>query len=461
MKRNLAEEIWEVNIPFVPHTKAEAAAMLREIGVKDFEELLAGIPDEARLKQPLDLPGGMSEMEALRELKRLAEMNRRMICFAGGGVYDHFQPAAVDAIISRPEFYTAYTPYQPEVSQGTLQAIFEYQSLICDLTGMEVSNASLYCGGTALAEAAMLAVRHTGRNKILAGENIHPYHLQILRTYGKAFPFETVLIPADEGTIAESRLKSMLDERTAGVIVQHPNFYGLLEEMGELGAAVHSNNSLFISSFDAISLGILQSPGEYEADIAVGEGQSLGNGLNYGGPYLGIIASQQKYVRSLPGRIVGETADKEGKRGYVLTLQTREQHIRREKATSNICTNQALCALAAAVFLCLLGKAGIKEMADQSMQKAHYLADEILKKTSFKMKYPGKPFFKEFLISSNIRAKKVIDALAKKNLLVGPSLGRFHPAKDEHSFLAAVTESRTKNEMDWLVEELKQVKSKK
>jgi len=461
MKKYISDEIWTANVPFVPHTKEETAEMLKFIGVSDIEDLLAGIPDQARMKQPLDLQSGMSELEAMSEMKRLAGMNRVMTCFAGGGVYDHFQPSALDAVISRPEFYTAYTPYQPEVSQGTLQAIFEYQSLICNLTGMDISNASLYCGGTALTEAAILAVRHTGRKKILIGDNVHPHHIQILRTYGASFPFEIITIPADSGTLDTERVKAMLDDRTAGVIVQHPNFYGLLEETNELGEVIHSNGSLFIASFDPISLGILQSPGEYGADVAVAEGQSLGNSLNYGGPYLGIIAVNQKYVRSLPGRIAGETVDLEGKRGYVLTLQTREQHIRREKATSNICTNQALCALTAAAFLCFMGKSGIKEMAEQSLQKAHYLANEILKYTDFKLKYPDKPFFKEFLVTSHHRAKKVVDTLAKKHLLIGPSLGRFHPVVDEHSFLIAVTESRTKNEMEWVIDELKQVSSAK
>lgn len=455
MKKYLPEDIWGYDAPFIPHTKEDISEMLNTIGVKDIEELLSGIPDKARLKEPLNLPSGMSEIEALSEMKRLAEMNKVMTCFAGGGVYDHFQPAALDAIISRPEFYTAYTPYQPEVSQGTLQAIFEYQSLICELTGLDVSNASLYCGGTAMAEAASLAVRSTRRNKIIIVDNVHPHHTQILRTYGNAYPYKVKIMRADDGVLSPYTLKDEIDSDTAAVIVQHPNFYGLLEDVDEFAEIIHANRSLFIVSFDPISLGILKSPGEYGADIAIAEGQSLGVGLNYGGPYLGVIAVKQDFIRNLPGRIAGETIDLDGKRGYVLTLQTREQHIRREKATSNICTNQALCALTAAAFMCLLGKSGIKEMAYQSMQKAHYLADEIVKNTNFQIKYPDKPFFKEFLITSRHRAKRVIDYLAKKNLLLGPSLGRFHPVVDEHSFLIAVTEARLRNEMDWVIDELK------
>ncbi|NQS96998.1 MAG: aminomethyl-transferring glycine dehydrogenase subunit GcvPA [candidate division Zixibacteria bacterium] len=443
-------------MPFIPHTKEDIRVMLETIGASDIEDLLAGIPSAVRLKEPLNLPLRMSELEVIDELRRLADMNRVMTCFAGGGVYDHFRPAALDAIISRPEFYTAYTPYQPEVSQGTLQAIWEYQSLICELTDMEVANASLYCGGTALAEAAALSVRYTKRGKVLAAATIHPNHLQILRTYGAAFPFDVEIIPAENGVIDLKKLKVLLDNDTAAVMIQHPNFFGLLEEMGEFEEMIHHNESLFIISFDPISLGLLKSPGEYGADIAVAEGQTLGNAMNYGGPYLGVMAAKQKFVRKIPGRLVGQTTDTNGRRGYMLALQTREQHIRREGATSNICTNQALCALAAAGELCFLGKSGIVEMAEQSLQKAHYLAEKIVDETNFKLKCPDGYFFKEFLITSKYKAKPVIDKLAEKKLLLGPSLGRFKPGADEYSFLMAVTESRTKREMDWVVEELKQ-----
>ena len=394
MKHYLPDDMWDFNIPFIPHTKLDVAEILESVGASDIEELLQGIPDDVRLKEPLNLPPGLSELEVIKEMKRLAGMNQVTTCFAGGGVYDHFKPAALDSIISRPEFYTAYTPYQPEVSQGTLQAIFEYQSLICNLTGMDVSNASLYCGGTAVAEAAALAVRNTRRNKVLVVDNIHPHHLQILRTYGFAFPYEIKVIQAEDGTVSTEAIKDHLDERTACVIIQHPNFYGLLEDVDEFAEIIHENKSLFIVSFDPISLGILKSPADYDADIAVAEGQSLGNSLNYGGPYLGVIASKQKFVRAMPGRIAGETTDLDGNRGFVLTLQTREQHIRRDKATSNICTNQALCALTAAAYLSFMGKSGIKEMAEQSLQKAHFLAANIVEQTVFRLKYPDRPFYK-------------------------------------------------------------------
>lgn len=455
MSKYIPEDIWEQNIPFVPHTRDDLKMMLKTIGASDIEELLKGIPADLRLKESLDLPPRMSELEVIHELERLAKMNRVMTCFAGGGVYDHFRPAAVEAVISRPEFYTAYTPYQPEVSQGTLQAIWEYQSLICRLTGMDAANASLYCGGTALAEAAALAVRFTRRNRIIAASSVHPHHLKILSAYGAAFPYEIETVPAPYGTVDLYDMRSLVDDRTAAVILQHPNFYGLLEEIDEYADIAHSARALFIVSFDPVSLGILQPPADYGADIAVAEGQSLGNAMNYGGPYLGVIAAGQKLVRSMPGRMVGETVDIKGRRGFTLTLQTREQHIRRDKATSNICTNEALCALAAAVEMCLLGKSGLAEMAEQSMQKAHYLASKIVNETWFELKYPDRVFFKEFLLTSKYEAKPVIDALARKNLLVGPSLGRFHPVVDEKSFILAVTESRTKGEMDWLIEELK------
>ena len=453
-KKYIPENIWEEKIPFIPHSKTDLKEMLKEIGISDVEDLLAGIPDDLRLKQPLDLPPRMSEIEVIRELTRLAKMNTVMTSFGGGGVYDHFQPSAIDTIISRPEFYTAYTPYQPEVSQGTLQAIWEYQSLICDLTGMDVANASLYCGGTALAEAAALAVRNTKRNKVIVASTSHPHHQKILRTYGAALPYQVVKIPIDANGCADmDEFNKMIDSDTAAVIIQHPNFYGILEDVEIIAEKAHQNGSLFISSFDPISLGLLKPPGEY-ADIAVAEGQSLGISMNYGGPYLGIMAAKEKFVRNMPGRMSGETVDSQGRRGFVLTLQTREQHIRRAKATSNICTNQALCALAAAAHLSLMGKEGIVEMADQSNQKAHYLSDRIRSETSFELKYPNSVFFKEFLITSKHSAKMVIDVLAKRKLLIGPSLGRFYPQKDENSFLIAVTESRTKNEMDWVVEEL-------
>ncbi len=455
MSKYFPDDLWEQNIPFVPHTKGDLERMLETIGAADIEELLQGIPDNLRLKEPLDLPPRMSELEVVRELERLAGMNKVMTCFAGGGVYDHFRPAAVDAIISRPEFYTAYTPYQPEVSQGTLQAIWEYQSLICQLTGMDAANASLYCGGTALAEAAAMAVRKTRRSKILAADNIHPHHRKILNTYGTAFPYEIETIPAPGGIVDIEYLRKAVDDTVAAALVQHPNFYGLLEEVDDIAETAHSAGALFIVSFDTVSLGLLKPPSEYGADIAVAEGQSLGNPMNYGGPYLGVIAANQKFLRAMPGRMVGETVDVKGRRGFTLTLQTREQHIRRDKATSNICTNEALCALAAAVEMCLMGKEGIAEMARQSLQKAHYLAEMITRETVFKLKYPDRPFFKEFLVTSNYEAKPVIDSLAEKKLLVGPSMGRFLPVVDEHSFLIAVTESRAKVEMDWLVEELK------
>ncbi|MDZ7413036.1 MAG: aminomethyl-transferring glycine dehydrogenase subunit GcvPA [candidate division KSB1 bacterium] len=441
----------------LPSTEEQRAEMLKAIGVKDFVELLAPIPEHLRLKGPLSLPEPLSEYEVTRLLRDLAEQNTttgQATCFLGGGAYDHFVPAAVGHITSRPEFYTAYTPYQPEVSQGTLQAIYEYQSMVCMLTGMDASNASMYDGASALAEAALLAFNHTQRREILVSRAVNPFYIEAIRTYCHGQGIEVHFVDLEDGATEVDNLRGLISEKTAGVIVQHPNFYGCLEDVAELATVTHQAGALFITSNDPISLGLLQPPGAYGADIATGEGQPLGVPLSYGGPYLGIFAARQELVRRMPGRIAGQTVDTEGRTGYVLTYQTREQHIRREKATSNICTNQALVALAATVYLALMGKHGLRAVANLCVQKSHYLAAEIAKVPGFRLKF-GRPFFKEFVVETPVPADEIVETLSKKGILAGLALGRYEAALS-NCLLIAVTEKRTKKEMDGLVAALRE-----
>jgi len=432
--------------------------MLRAIGVKDFSELIAAIPDSVRLKKELKLPPALSELELTRLLGGAAGRNLdpgRMICFLGGGAYDHFIPAIVDHIISRSEYYTAYTPYQAEVSQGTLQTIYEFQSLICELTGMEAANASMYDGATAAAEAALLAHAHTRRDEILVAGSLNPNYRKVLDTYcgSSKLKVDTLTLADGEGRVDLEEARRRISDKVACVIVQTPNFFGLLDQVGEIEPLVHAKGALLVLVSDPISLGILKTPGEYNADVAVGEGQALGNNLYLGGPYLGYFACRGSLTRRMPGRLVAATADTRGKTGYVLTLQTREQHIRREKATSNICTNQALCALSACVYLSLLGKNGIRKVAELSLQKSHYAADRIFAIDGFRPKFDG-PFFKEFVVTTPRPAREMAEQLLKKNILAGVDLGSFDPnLKSE--LLVCVTEKRNREEIDHLVDELK------
>jgi len=398
---------------FIPNTYEDRKQMLKAIGVDSFEDLLKNIPDELRLKRELNLPKPLSELEIRNELQALSEKNKaatEAVSFLGGGAYDHFIPAAVGHITSRSEFYTAYTPYQAEVSQGTLQAIYEFQTLICELTGMEVANASMYDGGSALAEAALMAVSETQRPEVLVSKAVHPNYRQIIKTYFHGQKLELKEIPLDDGITSLDELKRLITDKTAAVIIQQPNFFGLLENVFDAEPIIHEKGALFITSNDPISLGILAAPGEYGVDIMTGEGQALGNALNFGGPYLGLFAIKQKYIRKMPGRLVGATVDTQGKRGYVLAMQTREQHIRREKATSNICTNQALCALAATVYLTLMGKQGIKKVAELCLQKSHYLANAIASLEGFGFKFT-QSFFKEFVIKCPLPPGELITRL--------------------------------------------------
>jgi len=445
-------------MPFIPNTDADRKAMLERIGVNNFEELISNIPGELRFKQEFNLPEPLSEMEIAREIHYKTCCNQSIsdaINFLGGGAYDHYIPAAINHIISRSEFYTAYTPYQPEVSQGTLQTIYEYQSMIAELMNMEVANASMYDGGSALAEASLMATAEMRKNKILVSRSVHPHYRQIIRTYCHGQKIEIKLIELDNGITDLSDLASKIDNDTAAVIVQHPNFFGNLEEMFEINKLTHDKGALLISSNDPISLGILDPPGNYDVDIATGEGQCLGNSLNFGGPYLGILTSKFKLIRRMPGRIAGATVDSQGRRGFVLTFQTREQHIRREKATSNICTNQALNALAATVYLALMGKQGIQDVALLCLQNCHYLADQIQQLDGFQLAFSS-PFFKEFVVTTRIPPSKIIEKLMLKNIYAGIDLSHFG-YELKNGLLIAVTEKRTKEDMDIFVEALKDV----
>jgi len=445
---------------YVPHTEHDLKEMLREIGVADVEELFSVIPEQVKLKGSLNLSEPLSEPQLMKHMKALAGENadsNNYSCFLGAGVYKHFIPAVIDAIISRSEFYTAYTPYQPEVSQGTLQAIFEYQTLICQLTAMELSNASLYDGASGLAEAVLMARRITGRNKVLISSALHPEYAQVVRTYCKNLPIELMEIPFnEEGATSLSSAESLIDSDTASVVLQSPNFFGVIEDIEGGAKVAHSQEAIHIQVItEPISLGLLKPPGEMGVDIAVGEGQSLGLPLNFGGPYLGFIATLDKYKRSLPGRLAGQTLDVEGQEGYVLALATREQHIRRAKATSNICTNQALCALAACIYLSWLGKEGLKEMAYHNLQKAHYALEELSKVKGCKPKFSGS-FFNEFVLEFDRHPEAILNDLLSKNIIAGLKLKGFYPSL-KNCLLLCVTELLSKEDIDNLVTEMKRI----
>lgn len=435
---------------FIPVTKKEQKEMLEIIG-KGLSELFEAIPDNLKVKTPLNLPPPLSESEVKNKLKNISDKNRSLIFFSGGGVYDHYIPSVIDHIISRPEFYTAYTPYQAEVSQGTLQSMFEYQSLICKLTKMDISNASIYDGATALAEGIYMAIAVSKRNKIIISEGINPHYLEVIKTY-LAGNYPLKLIPLKEGITDLEGLE--IDEQTVGVVIQHPNYLGNLEEaLPSIIEKVHSMDALVIMGFDPISLGILKAPGDYDVDIATAEGQSLGLPMSLGGPHLGIFTAKKKFIRKMPGRIAGQTSDDKGRIGYVMALQTREQHIRREHATSNICTNQQLCALTAALYLTLMGGEGLKEVAFQTTQKAHYLADK-LESAGFELPYNKKgrkSFFREFVVEIPYGVDRAIELGLKEGYLVGINLESFKDEWNNH-LLISVTEQRTKEEMDRLVE---------
>lgn len=441
---------------YVLNTPDDQQAMLKQIGVRSIEELFEQVPAAVRLKRPLEVGPALSEIELTQHAARLAAKNHsadQAVCFLGGGSYDHFVPAVVDAIAGRSEFYTAYTPYQAEASQGSLQAFFEYQTLVCQLTGLDVSNASLYDGGSAVAEAVIMALGVLDkRHKVLVAESVHPEYRQTLSTYMANLDTQATILPTPDGFLNPDDVKKAIDDQTACVVVQHPNFFGNLEEVQALADAAHAKGALFIVSFDPISLGILKRPGQYGADIAIAEGQCLGTPFQYGGPYLGIMACRKEFVRKIPGRLVGQTVDRNGKRCWVLTLQTREQHIRREKATSNICTNQGLLALRATVYLAALGPQGLKETAELCLRKAHYAADK-LTSIGAKQRF-NRPFFKEFTISLPGDVGNVLSKALAKGYHAGLPTGKWYPSL-KNCLTVAVTEKRTKAEIDGLAEALK------
>ncbi len=436
----------------------EKQEMLKSIGVKDADELFSVIPKQSRI-QSLNLPKGISEFELVKTFENLSRKNtslKEMKSFRGAGIYEHFIPALVEEITGRSEFLTAYTPYQAEASQGTLQAIFEYQSLIAGLTGLDVANASLYDGASAVAEAELLTARSTGRNKLLVSGALNPEYLTVIRTYLQGSNIEIVIIPLEEGKTSSSKAKELLDQNTASIMIQSPNFFGVIEDLSGFKKICETQSSLLVSVVNPISLGLLKSPGESGCDVAVGEGQVLGNPQGLGGFGFGFLACKQALAWKMPGRIVGETKDSSGRRGFVLTLQSREQHIRREKATSNICTNSSLNALAGCVYLSGWGAEGFRKLSELNLQKSHYAFNEIVKIKGFEPAFPKSSFFNEFTVKTSKDVLKIENALLKEKILGPLDLGRYFPDKKGH-LLFCVTEVRTKEEIDKLIEILSKV----
>ena len=437
---------------YIANTENEKIEMLKEIGIDNIRDLFKAIPNSVYLTSALNIPDNISEIDLIKSLKALSEKNKNLddyTCFLGAGAYDHYIPTIIDSLISRQEFYTSYTPYQPEISQGTLQSIFEYQTMICELTGMQVSNASMYDGATALTEAAIMACEATKRTEILIAKSVHPESRKILNTYSKYRNISIVELGYRNGQIDIDDLKSKINSNTAALLLQSPNFFGIIEDIASVEALVHENKSLLVVSADPISLAILESPGKLGADIVVGEAQALGTPISYGGPYLGFFATTEKLMRKMPGRIAGQTVDSNGKRGFVLTLQTREQHIRREKATSNICSNHALNALMATIYLTVLGKEGLRKLANLCIQKSHYAYKELLNTGKFTEVFTA-PFFKEFIVKSKEDVNSLNDKLFKDKIIGGYSLEKDYD-EINNGWLVAVTEKRSKEEIDLLV----------
>jgi len=442
---------------YIPNTQADRTKMLKSMGLTSVDELFGVIPAEKRYPA-LELPPPLSEIEVRRLLAGLAERNADLehySSFLGAGSYHHFVPSVVDHVISRGEFYTAYTPYQPEVSQGTLTAIYEFQTMVCALTGMDVANASMYDGATALAEAGLMAARVTRRDKLVVASTIPPRYRQVLRTYTQGMSMEIVEVGrSDDGTVDSSEVETLLDDTSAALMIQHPNFLGCLENLEPLSELAHTVGALLVVCADPIALGLFKAPGDCGADIVVGEGQCLGNPPSYGGPYVGLFSCRQKYVRQMPGRLVGATTDAQGRRGFVLTMQPREQHIRREKATSNICTNEALVALAACTYLAVLGKQGLRKVAELCYHKAHYAAERIADLPGYERLFGG--FFKEFSIRTPVPAARVNDLLWERGIIGGYELAKGYPELAD-CLLFCVTEMHTRAQIDNLVEALEEV----
>ena len=434
-----------MNYKYFPHTDDDLQAMLAKVGVKSLDDLFAEIPEEVRFRKDYALPESASELEVRQLFESMGSKNRQLTCFAGMGVYDHYTPAVIPQLLSRSEFLTSYTPYQAEISQGTLHYIFEYQSMMTELTGMDISNASMYDGSTACAEAMMMAVAAGKKqNKVLVSAGLNPQTRQVLDTYALHQGIELVTLPLNDGMTDLSLLISHLSSQNgvAGVIVQQPNVYGIVEDFTGFADACHEHKALFIMDSVAADLAVLKTPGEWGADIAVGDGQSLGIPMSYGGPYVGYMCCTEKLIRKMPGRIVGKTLDNRGQRAFVLTLQAREQHIRRQKATSNICSNQSLMALHVTMYMALMGREGLREAAELSYGGAHYLCDELLKTGRFQLAY-DKPFFNEFYVKYDGDADTLYQRFIEAGILGG--------VRFEDGFLFAVTEKRTKEEIDNLV----------
>ncbi len=447
-------------------TQDQRERMLEAVGVGSIDQLFEAIPAEDRLGRALDLPPAASELELQRELNSLASKNSGacdLPCFMGAGAYDHFIPVFIDQLISRGEFLTAYTPYQAEASQGSLQAFFEFQTQIARLAGMDIANASLYEGATAVCEAATMALNVTGKRKLLVAETIHPDSLWTLRTHVSDLPVELVMLPAPDGVVNAADVRAALEDDTAAVIVQSPNVFGLIEDWTECFRQVDAHKApgrapLKVGVFNPIACALLKTPGACGADVAVGEGQPLGVPLQFGGPYLGLFAAKKEFVRRMPGRLVGETADASGRRAFALVLQTREQHIRGAKATSNICTNQGLLAMRATMHMSALGPNGLREVAEQCWHKAHFLAKEIEKLNGYTLKFADKPFFHEFVVTCPKPAGEIIESCKAKGMLAGVDLShaRMSSIGAQNELLIAVTEKRTRQEMDGLVSALQE-----
>ena len=434
---------------YISNTLAQQREMLATIGVSSIEDLLVRIPTKARLSRPLALPAAMAEVDLVRHMRRLADLDAdadRHVCFLGAGSYDHSIPSPISHLISRGEFFTAYTPYQPEASQGTLRTIYEYQSMIAELTGMDVANASMYDGGSALAEAVLMAHSVTGRAGVVLSQGVHPYYRQVVETYGEGPGLRLRSAPLADGATDGDALRRAVSDTTAAVVVQHPNFFGCLEDVKAAAELAHAAGALLIAVVDPVSLGLLAPPGPLGADIVVGEGQGLGIPMGFGGPGLGILAARQELIRRMPGRLVGATVDRDGQRGFVLTLQTREQHIRREKATSNICTNVALCALMATIHLAIMGKQGLRRVGELSLAKAHYAAGVLTAIPGVRLRF-ATPYFKEFTLQLPKTPERVLRRLYKDGIVAGLPLKAID-RRYKDCLLVAVTEKRTREEID-------------
>jgi glycine dehydrogenase subunit 1 len=441
---------------YLPLSETDLAEMLREVGANGLEDLADVLPGPLRLKRDLDLPPPLSEMELVQKLRSLSEEGKSgkpLVSFLGAGAYDHFTPSVVDHVLRRSEFYTAYTPYQPEVSQGTLQAVFEFQTLICQLTGMDIANASVYDGASAVAEGVLMAQRIKGRGKCLLARSLHPEYRIVTQTYTHPLGLELVPVPfAGEGILDLEGLEKALDKEVGSVVIQQPNFFGCLEDVERIARLVHAHDALLIVAVaEPLSLALLQPPGKLGADLVVGEGQSFGNPVSFGGPYIGLFASKENFLRSMPGRLVGETVDAEGRRGFLLAVATREQHIRREKATSNICTNQALCALAALVYLTIMGKEGLRELAEINLSKCEYAKKRLGE--NFPLRFSA-PTFNEFVLRLKDDPDQALKKLADRGIIGGFPLKRFFPEM-KNEILVCVTEKHSREDIDRLVQALK------